>query len=90
MKSQVSTVDELTLTTNNQNVPFAQYRTSDNKIELTLYKNARTELEAVDATYSITVNTVAKNTLPTWIPMDSPLPIPLAFIPLLWTTSTVL
>lgn len=61
MKDQTSTVNEVALTTEPEPFALAQYRNSDNKIELTLYRTVG-NAKVVDDTYTITVNTVDKYT----------------------------
>ena len=61
VKDQTSTVNEVALTTKPESFALAQYRNSDNKIELTLYRTVG-NAKVVDDTYTITVNTVDKYT----------------------------
>ena len=61
VKDQTSTVNEVALTTESEPFALAQYRNSDNKIELTLYRTVG-NAKVVDDTYTITVNTVDKYT----------------------------
>ena len=61
VKDQTSTVKEVALTTKPESFALAQYRNSDNKIELTLYRTVG-NAKVVDDTYTITVNTVDKYT----------------------------
>ena len=61
VKDQTSTVNEVALTTEPEPFALAQYRNSDNKIELTLYRTVG-NAKVVDDTYTITVNTVDKYT----------------------------
>ena len=62
VKSQVSGVDELTLSTTAKDVAFAQYRNSSNVIEFTLYERVGTSSEwSVAGTYTITVETKDKS-----------------------------
>ena len=63
VKDQTSTVNEVALTTEPEPFALAQYRNSDNKIELTLYRTVG-NAKVVDDTYTITVNTCLLYTSP--------------------------
>ena len=55
-----SSTEEFTLTTAEEDLPLAQYCDEDGVMTLILYRNANSDLEEVDDTFTITVKKVAK------------------------------